>query len=178
MSQSGRREKPENASSGAPCPEGRLSVSTTTRDGVEILDITNYIPFFLSSINNALSRGASSIYRERFGIGISEWRTVSMLAIEPNLTAARICEVVNLDKAATSRALATLDEMGYLGSLTSENDPRKRRWWLNEKGYELHAQIIRIALGREEALIEGIDPEDLEATLRAMRLMMKNVRKL
>jgi DNA-binding MarR family transcriptional regulator len=161
---------------GETCPEGRISSSITKRDGVEILDISNYIPFFLSSINNALSRGASAIYRERFGIGITEWRTISMLAIEPGITAARICEVVNLDKAAASRALATLDEMGYLGSVSAETDPRKRTWWLNDKGYKLHAIIIEIALTREKALIDGVDPQDLEAAIRAMRIMMSNVR--
>lgn len=178
MSQSERRKKAADAVPGKLCPKGRISVSTTTRDGVEILDITNYIRFFLSSISNALSGGASTIYRKQFGVGITEWRAMSMLAIEPEITAARICEVVNLDKAATSRALATLDAMGYLGSLASEKDPRKRRWWLNDKGYKLHALILSIALSREEALIEDIDPEDLEASIRAMRIMMTNVRKL
>ena len=178
MTPTERQTKAPPADARAPCPQGRISESTTTRDGVEILDVTNYVPFFLSSINNALSRGASNLYRERFGIGISEWRTVSMLAIEPGITAARICEVINLDKAAASRALATLDELGYLDSVSSEKDPRKRLWWLNEKGYELHAKIIRIALRREETLIEGADPDDLEAAIRVMRLMMKNVRKL
>lgn len=178
MTPSDGRKKPAEAVSGETCPRGRISSSTTTRDGIEILDISNYIPFFLSSINNALSRGASAIYRDQFGIGITEWRTISMLAIEPEITAARICEVVNLDKAAASRALATLDEMGYLGSVTSEKDPRKRRWWLNAKGYELHDKIMHIALAREHALIDGVDPQDLEAGIRAMRMMMSNVRKM
>ncbi|WP_051777293.1 MarR family winged helix-turn-helix transcriptional regulator [Pseudorhizobium pelagicum] len=176
MDQHETQKKRRPAEREAVCPEARISRPTILRDDVEILDITNYIPFFLSSINNALSRGASAIYRERFGIGITEWRTISMLAIEPEITAARICEVVNLDKAAASRALATLDQMGYLGSVTSEKDPRKRRWWLNDKGYDLHATIIRIALSREEALIRGVDPQDLEAAIRAMRIMMTNVR--
>lgn len=175
---SAERPKSAPAKAGARCPQDRISRSTTTRDGVEILDITNYTPFFLSSINNALSRGASNLYRQRFGIGISEWRTVSMLAIEPDITAARICEVVNLDKAAASRALATLDELGYLDSEVSETDPRKKRWRLNRKGYDLHEQIIRIALAREETLIEGADPEDLEATIRVMRLMLENLQNL
>ncbi|PYB72276.1 MarR family winged helix-turn-helix transcriptional regulator [Rhizobium wuzhouense] len=178
MSPPETRTKPSQTLLRQTCPAGRISRSITTRDDVEILDISNYIPFFLSSINNALSRGASAIYREQFGIGITEWRAISMLAIEPEITAARICEVVNLDKAAASRALATLDQMGYLGSVKSEKDPRKRRWWLNDKGYELHASIIRIALAREETLIEGVDPHDLEAGIRAMRVMMKNVRNM
>lgn len=160
---------------GSLCPDGRLSTPTRQRDGVEILDIDNFVPFFLSSINNALASSASNQFRERYGIGISEWKTMAMLAIEPGITAARICEVVKLDKAAASRSLGVLDRRGYLTSVSSARDARKRRWWLNEDGYQLHNTIIGHSLARERTLIEGADPEDLEATLRVLRLMMTNL---
>lgn len=169
------KQKPDPA---LRCPDGRISVPTTTRDGVEILDINNFVPFFISSLNNTLASGASNHFRDRYGIGISEWKTVAMLAIEPGITAARICEVVRLDKSAVSRSLGVLDGLGYLQSVSSERDIRKRQWWLNDKGYQLHNTIIGYSLGRERTLIEGADPEDLEATLRVMRLMLDNLQKL
>lgn len=159
----------------ATCPADRLSFPTINRDGREIVNTHTYIPFFLSSVNNALSRGASSVYREKFGVGIVEWRTISMLAIEPRITANRICEVIHLDKAATSRALRQLLEDGYVEFLASETDERKRLWWLNPAGYALHDQILAVALGREQRLIEGVNPDDLEAFLRVMRQMQKNI---
>lgn len=62
------------------CPEGRLSTSTMKRGGHEVVDITTYIPHLLSSVNNALSRGASKLYLKRFGIGIVEWRVSDVSA--------------------------------------------------------------------------------------------------
>lgn len=157
------------------CPEGRLSCPTIERDGRQIVDVRTYIPFLLSSVNNALSGGASSLYREMFGVGIVEWRTMSMLAIEPRITANRICEVVHLDKAATSRALKQLEADGRVEFVTSETDERKRLWWLSSAGYDLHDRILAVALGRESRLIRGVDPQDLEAFIRVMRTMQLNL---
>lgn len=157
------------------CPGGRLSTPTTQRDGRPVVDMTAYIPYFLTSVNNTLSRGASQLYIARFGIGIVEWRAVSTLAIEPRIPASRICELVALDKAATSRALARLHDLGYLDFEAREPDPRKKAWWLNEAGYRLHDRVLAVALERERRLIEGIDPDDLEAFLRVMRIMRRNV---
>ncbi|SMF67599.1 DNA-binding transcriptional regulator, MarR family [Tistlia consotensis] len=159
----------------APCPGGRLSSPSRTIDGRPVLDLSSYIPYFLASVNNALSRGASQTYLATFGVGIVEWRVVSMLAIEPGIAAARICEIIALDKAATSRALSRLSELGYLAFETPGSDPRRKAWWLNARGYELHDRILALALERERRLIEGIDPEDLEAFLRVMRRMRRNV---
>lgn len=160
------------------CPEARLSVPTAFNDGRAIVNIDTYVPFFLATVNTALSRGASGIYRERFGIGITDWRVISMLAIEPGITAARVCEVVKLDKAATSRSLTSLEGMGLLRYVTATTDARRRRWWLNDRGYVLHDEILGVALKREADLVRGVAPDDLEAFLRVMRRMLKNVETL
>lgn len=157
------------------CPDGRLSTPTARRDGRAVVDMTTYIPYFLTSVTNTLSRGASQLYIDRFGVGIVEWRAISTLAIEPRIPASRICELVALDKAATSRALARLHEHGYLEFEAREPDRRKKVWWLNEDGYRLHDRILAVALDRERRLIEGVDPDDLEAFLRVMRVMRRNV---
>ncbi|PTX04831.1 MarR family winged helix-turn-helix transcriptional regulator [Pararhodobacter aggregans] len=158
------------------CPDARLSRPTKLRDGRAIVDIDTYVPYFLSSVSNAMSRGASQIYLDRFGIGIVDWRVISMLAIEPWIPASRICTVVQLDKGATSRSLVKLVETGFLDHEASEQDARRKTYALNDKGYALHDEILAIALERERALIQGVEPEDLEAFLRVMRVMKGNLR--
>jgi len=157
------------------CPEGRISQSTEDRDGQTIINIKSYIPFYLLVLNNALSRGSSQFYFDTFGIGIVEWRVISMLAIEPHIPASRICHVLSLDKASTSRALKSLQGLGYLDFETSKTDPRRRIWWLNEKGYDLHDKIIVVALKRENNLIKGVDPDDLEVLLRVLKIIKNNI---
>ncbi len=158
------------------CPEGRISSPTRRReDGREVVDITTYIPYFLSSVNNTLSLGASSQYLSTFGIGIADWRVISMLAIEPGIPASRIVDVISIDKGAASRSLNKLSELGLVTFEAMESDPRRRSWELNAAGYDLHDRILSAALEREEKLIKGADPDDLEVFLRVIRIMRKNV---
>jgi DNA-binding MarR family transcriptional regulator len=157
------------------CPEGRRSSPTKPRGGREVVNIESYIPYLLSSINNALSGGASQFYLTHFNVGIVEWRVISMLAIEPRILASHICDVVSLDKAATSRALKRLEARGLVEFEASATDPRRRLLWLSESGYDMHDRILGIALERERQLIRGAEPDDLEAMLRVMRIMRRNV---
>lgn len=157
------------------CPQGRVSRSTFVQDDRRIIDFTTYIPFFLVAVNNALSAGSSRLYREKYGIGIVDWRIFAMLAAEPNIPATRICDHIALDKGAVSRALKALAKRGYLNSKLCERDSRVRRWTISEKGYELYDEVIEIAVAREENLIRGISPNDLEAFLHVMRQMQRNL---
>lgn len=160
------------------CPEGRYSAPTKEFGGRQIVDIFCYTPYFLSAVNNALSRGASQRYLRMFGIGIVEWRVVSMLAIEPDIPASRICDVVALDKSGTSRALSRLAEMGAVSFEASPSDPRRKIWRLNAKGYDLHDRVLVAALERERKLIDGVEPADLEIFLKVIRIMRENVYRL
>lgn len=153
----------------------RKSASTLERDGRAILDIQTYVPYFLASVNSALSRGASKRYLDQFGIGIVEWRVVAMLAIEPRITASRVCEVVAMDKGAASRALTRLQDLGYVDFDAPARDPRKKIWWLNDRGYDLHDDLLTLALERERQLLDGVASDDLEAFLRVMRILRRNV---
>ena len=162
-----------------PCPQGRLSHPVRkTADGRQVIDIDCYAPYFLAAVNSALSRGASATYLRDFGIGVTEWRVVSWLATEPGVPAARICEVIALDKGAVSRSVARLDALGLLEVEALGSDPRRKTLALNGEGQALHDRILDRALQREAILIDGVDGEDLEAFLRVMRIMRRNVEAL
>lgn len=155
--------------------KSQVHASTKQRDGRAILDIETYVPYFLASVNSALSRGASRRYLDSYGIGIVEWRVVAMLAIEPRITASRICEVVAMDKGAASRALTRLRDLGYLDFEAPDSDPRKKLWWLNDPGYDLHDALLAMALEREQQLLAGVAPQDLDVFLKVMRILRRNV---
>lgn len=173
LSPQSRPARPDHP--GRPGPGGRISAPTKLRDGTAVIDIRNYAPFLINVVSNAWQRKTSAIYRERFGLGISEWRVISMLNIEPGITANRICEVINMDKAAASRALGNLNRGGYLEFEESATDARKRFWRLSEKGLRTHDAIIAIALDCEAEMLDGVAPEDLEVFLRVMRRMQRNL---
>jgi len=155
--------------------QARISSPTSFRDGTEIIDISNYSPFLLNAVSNAWGRTTSTIYRRDFGLGLVEWRVISMLNIEPEITASRICDVIRLDKAAVSRSLKTLMQKGLLQFEQPSNDPRKRIWSLSEEGLNTHRALLRVALSCESDLVSGVPPQDLEVFLRVMRQLLNNI---
>lgn len=159
------------------CPEKRISSSIINNGVRDVLDLSTYVPFFLASVHNKLASGASAIYRNKFGIGIVDWRIIAMLAVEQGILAQRICEVIGIDKGAASKTLRTLLANGIVRCEVSKTNERIKYWWLSTQGFNLHDNIIKIAIKREEAVIDGVDASDLEAFLRVMRIMRKNLEK-
>src|SRR5258708_24739738 len=90
----------------------RRLTSTSTPDIAHglMLDLERYVPAFITFIANKLSNSASAFYQRHFGVNVTEWRIMSLLAIEPGSPASPRCHVIRYDKGAGSRALGALQE--------------------------------------------------------------------
>lgn len=126
----------------------------------DVLDLRGYVPYFLTAISNTWSRSSSRLYLERFGVGITEWRVISQLAIEPRIAAQRICEVIGLDKGAVSRSVATLVAAGHVRESPDERDARRQVLELSGSGYALHDRLIALATAREQMMLADFTPEE------------------
>src|SRR5262249_48542551 len=64
---------------------------TRSRQDGTTLDLDRYVPAFITFIANKLSNSATVRYQRNFGVNVTEWRIMSLLAIEPGIPASRIC---------------------------------------------------------------------------------------
>src|SRR5690242_21929734 len=78
------------------------------------LDLERYVPAFITFIANKLSNSATAFYQGHFGVNVTEWRMMSLLAIEPGIPASRICHVIGYDKGPVSRTLSALHKRGLI----------------------------------------------------------------
>ena len=141
----------------------------------EVLDLEGYVPFLLSAVAIKWSRSSSRLYLEHFGVGITEWRMVSTLAIEPRITSNRICEVTGLDKAAASRSVQSLLKAGYLTEAEDKSDNRRQILELTPEGYRLHDRIMAMALKRARLLTSDLSQRDIETLTDLMRRLLASV---
>ena len=118
-----------------------------------MLDLDRYVPALITFIANKLSRGATVVYQKRFGVNVTEWRILSLLAIEPEISAARICHVIGFDKGPVSRTLAAMQERGLVAIKADQEDGRTYSISLTSKGCATHDQVIVVALERERRLL-------------------------
>lgn len=140
------------------------------------LDLDNYVPALLSWLNNKLSAGGSSLYRERFGIGIADWRVLAYLGVKTSGTGAEISEFLGMDKAAVSRSIASLKAKG----LATAKQPGRRSvdLLLTAKGTLLYNEILEVALVREKALLDGFTQADKAQAIALLQRMLANLPKV
>lgn len=132
------------------------------------LNLARYVPGLLTFLANKLATGASQCYRKHFGIGVVEWRMLSMLAVENGITANRICQVIGLDKSAVSRSLQALEASGYVGSRVDPGDARRNTVSLTEAGRALHDRVLLVALERERRLLSGLSSEEVDTLIELL----------
>ena len=155
----GRKKQARAAKAGATGRNGRPE---------QILDLDRYVPALITFIGNKLSRTATVIYQKRFGVNITEWRILSLLAIEPGIPAARICHVIGFDKGPVSRTLAAMEGRGLV-TIKAGPDGRTYAISLTAKGLSTHDQVIAVALERERRLLSCLSKPERE-TLIALLL--------
>ncbi len=149
--------------------------STRKLGGRDVLNLDRYIPFFLTSLTNKWSSGASKKFIEEFHIGIVDWRVIAMLAVEPNITANRVCQVIGLDKGAVSRCFRHLDKSKIISIKADPTDARLKNVQLTAKGLKLHDQIMKIALEREQNLLAGLTEAELNTLINLLNKLQANI---
>jgi DNA-binding MarR family transcriptional regulator len=132
------------------------------------LRLERFLPYRLSVLSNRISHAISSIYGERFGLGVTEWRVMAVLGREPGLSANQVAERTAMDKVAVSRAVARLTEAGRLTRDTHGGDRRRSVLALSEEGQRIYETVAPMALAFEARLLEGFSEEDLALLYRLL----------
>jgi DNA-binding MarR family transcriptional regulator len=159
-------------------PSTRRHASEAGRER-DVLDLRSYVPYFLTAISNTWSRTSSRLYLDLFGVGVTEWRVISQLAIEPAIAAQRICEVIGLDKGAVSRSVAALVAGGHVAERGDPRDARRQVLELTASGYALHDRLIALATAREQILLADFSPQEraqLTGFLRRLHARLPQLR--
>jgi DNA-binding MarR family transcriptional regulator len=134
-------------------------------------DFGRSISYLIGAISNILSIGGSRLYRRAFDIGLSEWRLMWVLAIEPRITARRASQIMGSDKAAASRAVAALDRAGLVRIAPDPSDNRQRIIELSEAGAKLHRRIMVVAKERERRLLSPFTKDEVRVLAGLLRRM-------
>jgi len=131
----------------------------------QFLDLSRYIPAQLSIISNKLSHGASEKYRRLFGVGITEWRVLATVAVEPGISANRLCQLIGIDKALASRVLSRLAGRHLVAVQSDPNNARRSLLRLTGSGQQLHDRVLLVVRERERILHSAFSHAEIETLL-------------
>jgi len=157
-----------------PPPTRSRRSPATAQDG-PTLDLDRYVPAFITFIANKLSNTATAFYQRQFGVNVTEWRIMSLLAIEPGIPAARICHVIGFDKGPVSRTLAGLEKRGLVAIRTDPHDGRTHSISLTARGRTTHDKVIVAAFERERRLLSCLSKDEREVLIDLLRRVHENL---
>ena len=141
----------------------------------QTLDLERYVPAFVTFIANKLSRSATTFYQKRFGVNVTEWRIMSLLALEPGIPASRICHVIGFDKGPVSRTLTMMQNRDLIAIRTDPKDGRSHSISLTAKGRATHDKVIVAALDRERRLLSCLNKSEQEVLIDLLRRIHENL---
>ena len=136
-----------------------------------VLELDRFLPYRLSVLSNRISQDIASLYGERFGLNVTEWRILAVLGRYPDLSATEVAERTAMDKVAVSRAVTSLLAGGRLKRRLHGKDRRRSVLQLSAKGYRVYDEVAPLALAYERRLLEGLREDELAALGRLLSLM-------
>jgi DNA-binding MarR family transcriptional regulator len=126
------------------------------------IDLERFLPYRLSVLTNLVSGAIASVYEERFGLSIPEWRVMAVLARHPGLSAAEVAALTHMDAVAVSRAVTRLLRAGRLRRSVAADDRRRSVLRLSAAGEAVYGEIAPVALRCERTLLAGLPQAEVE----------------
>lgn len=138
-----------------------------------MLDLNRYVPALLVWVSNKVASSASQLYRQKFDLGVTDWRVLAYIELYPWSTGSEVCQLIGLDKAAVSRCLTNLESMGLVKSRPS--GLRKIQYTATEAGEKMYSTVLETALAREEALLTDFSAAERDLLIRFLHRLLNNL---
>ena len=140
--------------------EKELQSLVMSKTAPESIELQKFLPYRLSIVTNKVSSKLASLYSDRFGISIAEWRVMAVLGQKSNLSADEVCAMTEMDKVSVSRAVTKLMKKKQLLRNFSKEDKRRSILKLSRSGYAIYMQIVPLALSFEQEIVKKLSAKE------------------
>jgi DNA-binding MarR family transcriptional regulator len=120
------------------------------------LELESFLPYRLNVLATVVSQGLSSIYAERYGFGIPEWRVVATLGQFGAMTAKEIGAHSHMHKTKVSRAVAALARRKLVQRRANRQDLREAFLSLSPEGRAIYDDLVPVAQRYAAELRQGL----------------------
>ncbi len=143
------------------------------KDAEHHLELHDFLPCQLATLSTSMIRSVASLFEDRWGISISEWKVLATIARFPGLSAVTVAREAGLDTVAVSRAVIHLMDAGYVCREFGKEDRRRSILDLSEAGRVLYEEITPIAIALQNRLLEDLTDEQRSALQLALEALSK-----
>jgi DNA-binding MarR family transcriptional regulator len=121
-----------------------------------------------------ISRGASQVFEQRFGVKNTELRILVHLGREP-LAVNELARRTHVDKGWISRSLRGLEKRGLVARTSHPTDSRASLVSLTPDGEALAARFAPVAAARNRRLLAGLDEAEVARIFDALMLRAEDI---
>lgn len=142
------------------------------------LHLDRFVPYRLAVLTNIVSVSIANAYEQEFGLTISEWRVLAVLARYPNLSAIEVSERAAMDKVAVSRAVQSLIAARRIVRGSHSRDRRRSVLKLSSAGRSVYTRVAPRALRYERELLNTLSTHDRRALNRLIGRLIERAREI
>jgi DNA-binding MarR family transcriptional regulator len=134
-------------------------------------ELNSYFPCQLATLTQSIMRSVASLFEERYGISLPEWKVLAIIRENPNMSAVSVACLAQMDTVAVSRAVTKLLDRGLVFREIDSEDRRCSVLHVTEEGREMHDQIAPLATELEANLLEGLSDDEQRVFAKAIRVL-------
>ncbi len=150
-------------------------ISTPTdQDRSDEFDLHSFFPYLVRIYYRAVSEAISDVYTEKFGLTVSEWRTMAVLGPHNSLSATQIVTQSSMDKVVVSRAIKGLQAHGFLKRDIDGDDRRRAVLRLTGQGQDLFTKLVPMVKKAEESCLQHLSTQERNTLVALMQRVRIN----
>ncbi|WP_264737861.1 MarR family winged helix-turn-helix transcriptional regulator [Cytobacillus firmus] len=112
-----------------------------------------------------------------YNIGAGQYQFLAMLYQNEGLSQDELACLLKIDKGTTARAIAKLENEGYVERKVFSVDKRIKKLYLTDKAYLFESKLISILLGWSDVLTKDLSIDEQEYALKLLNKMALNAEK-
>lgn len=135
-------------------------------------DLDAFLPYLLNQAAERVSLGFAATYKADYGLTRTQWRVMANLGRFGAMSAAEICRISHIEKTRVSRAVAQLEEAGYLTRARAADDRRRENLALTQAGRDVFNALGARGMAYQADMAMRIGPERLGALEEGLRALI------
>ena len=137
------------------------------------LVLSDYLPYRLAIVADAVSREVSGVYREQYKLTRDEWRILAAIG-EINVIKTRdVRRYTTLDKVQASRAIVRLEKSKLLSREEDPADRRNHLLKLTAAGKDTYRALVPEVKAVEQSMLESFSKTELQTFNEMLSRLLK-----
>jgi len=155
----------------------KLSARKTTQahpEPAKIERLSQAMSFRISRLAAINERTGANRFKNEFGLSLSEWRMIGLVAQSDPATTSQIRETLLLDRGLLSRTVKELCARNLLITTPSPDDRRQTLLSLTDEGRTIHQACIAFTDERNHSMASVLTAEEQKEFSRMLDLMIEH----